>query len=167
MAAVSNTSPISNLAIIGRLDLLRSQFGALIIPSAVLTELDALQDEGARHAIKQALRVGWMQHRTLSDSRLAVALTHELDLGEAEAIALASELSPEVLLIDERDGRLLAREIGIPVIGVLGVLLRAKANSEIASVREEMAALVHRAGFFIDLGLRSEILFLAGESTQI
>jgi len=38
MRTVSNTSPISNLAIIGQLNLLREQFGNLWIPQAVCAE---------------------------------------------------------------------------------------------------------------------------------
>jgi predicted nucleic acid-binding protein len=44
MPAVSNTSPISNLALIGRLDLLREQFGKILIPRAVERELQALSN---------------------------------------------------------------------------------------------------------------------------
>ena len=40
MLVASNTSPISNLAIIGRLSLLRSQFREIWIPVAVQSELD-------------------------------------------------------------------------------------------------------------------------------
>ncbi len=39
MPVVSNTSPILNLAIIGRLDLLQRQFGEVLIPTTVLLEL--------------------------------------------------------------------------------------------------------------------------------
>jgi len=39
MPAVSNTSPLLNLAIIDQLDLVRDQFGEVLIPEAVLKEL--------------------------------------------------------------------------------------------------------------------------------
>ena len=48
-----------------------------------------------------------------------------LDIGEAEAITLAAELGA-LLLIDEIDGRAAAAAAGIPFVGVLGVLARAK-----------------------------------------
>jgi predicted nucleic acid-binding protein len=48
MLGASDTSPISNLAIIGRLDLLRSQFTELWIPGAVQAELDPLPQRAAR-----------------------------------------------------------------------------------------------------------------------
>jgi predicted nucleic acid-binding protein len=39
MIVVSNTSPISNLAAIGQLDLLQQLYGTIIIPAAVYQEL--------------------------------------------------------------------------------------------------------------------------------
>ena len=59
MLVVSNTSPICNLAIIGRLELLRLQFGEILIPPAVKIELNMLRDANARKAIDTAkLAVG-------------------------------------------------------------------------------------------------------------
>jgi predicted nucleic acid-binding protein len=45
-----------------------------------------------------------------------------LDAGEREAIALASELQASLLLMDERDGVVLARKHGLNVIGTLAAL---------------------------------------------
>jgi len=49
-----------------------------------------------------------------------------VDAGEAEAIELARELHADQLLMDERKGRRLAVQEGIPVIGLLGVVLLAR-----------------------------------------
>ena len=46
----------------------------------------------------------------------------QLDLGESQAIALASELGVEVVLIDELAGRLEATRRGLKVAGTLSVL---------------------------------------------
>lgn len=45
-----------------------------------------------------------------------------LDSGERAAIVLALELQPAALLIDERAGSNVARGLGLPVTGTLGVL---------------------------------------------
>ncbi len=45
-----------------------------------------------------------------------------MDLGEKAAIALASANQPSVLVIDERAGTVIARSLGLSVIGTLGVL---------------------------------------------
>ena len=53
----------------------------------------------------------------VSDPRLA-----HLDLGEREAIALALQLRADLVLIDERDGRMAAEACGLIVAGTLRVL---------------------------------------------
>jgi predicted nucleic acid-binding protein len=58
-----------------------------------------------------------------------------LDIGEAEAIALAIELTPAILLIDEFAGRAVAAASGVPHIGVLGILARAKNEGLIHAIR--------------------------------
>src|SRR5437016_4051626 len=67
MLAVSDTSPISNLAAIGRLDLLKSQFPEIWIPTAVAEELKAHPDPKALAAIENAIGDQWirpLRHRT-------------------------------------------------------------------------------------------------------
>jgi hypothetical protein len=61
MPAVSNTSPISNLAIIGHLELLKLQFSELWIPSAVAEELAANPYPAALAAIHAAIDDGWIK----------------------------------------------------------------------------------------------------------
>lgn len=63
MRAVSNTSPISNLAVIGRLDLLREQFREISIPEAVAKELESIPHPSAGRLIEQALREDRRRHR--------------------------------------------------------------------------------------------------------
>jgi predicted nucleic acid-binding protein len=109
MPAVSNTSPISNLAWIGRLNLLLDQFHEIWIPTAVETELQNIPDAAAREAVAEAMRSGQLKSRAASDANLVSLLMVELHAGEAEAIALALELKADHLLIDEREGRSLAR----------------------------------------------------------
>src|SRR3954469_18768502 len=101
MLVASNTSPISKLAIIGRLDLLRGQFGEIRIPGAVQAELDQLSDTAASREIKQALQEGWIKPQALREDKVARVLAATLDPGGAEAIALALELSADLILLDE------------------------------------------------------------------
>ena len=138
MLVASNTSPISKLAIIGRLDLLRGQFGEIRIPAAVQAELDQLSDTAASREIKQALQEGWIKPQALREDKVARVLAATLDPGGAEAIALALELSADLILLDERDGRKAAERAGLRVTGVLGVLLRAKNKGRIELIRPEL-----------------------------
>lgn len=88
----------------------------------------------------------------------------ELDRGEAEAIALAIERKADTILMDEREGREAARRLGLNPVGALGVLLKAKANGHVESLRIEMERLRSEAGFFIAEELRTALLDAAGES---
>src|SRR5215472_7669018 len=113
MRAVSNTSPLSSLAVIRRLSLLRSQFSEIWIPTAVSQELDAHPDPAASAAIQAAIREKWIQVASPAPSRLLNVLSLHLHRGEAETIALAADLRAEVVIIDEQEGRQLASEAGL------------------------------------------------------
>jgi hypothetical protein len=86
-----------------------------------------------------------------------------LDPGEAEALALAEEIQASAVLIDEAAGRAAATESQIPVVGTLGILLRAKERGIINSVEPLIESLRHELGFFISEHLRLEIMRRAGE----
>jgi predicted nucleic acid-binding protein len=163
MPAVSDTSPISNLAWIGHLNLIRDQFREVWIPKAVESELQTIPDPTVRVVVDAALRAGWLKVRSASDAALVSLLNVELHPGEAEAIALAVEIKPEWLLIDEREGRNKARQLGLPLTGVLGVLLRAKKQGQITALKPEIDSLRNRARFFVAPSLEVAILAEAGE----
>ena len=163
MLVVSNTSPICNLAIIGRLDLLQTRFAQIRIPTAVKLELDRLSDAEALKAVQQGFADGWIKPEILRDRNVAQVLEASLDPGEAEAIALALELSADLILLDERDGRAAADRLGLRVTGVLGLLLRAKQDGQIQTVKPEVEALRTRARFFVSPRLEEQILAIDGE----
>jgi predicted nucleic acid-binding protein len=70
LLAVSNTSPISNLAIIGRLDHLEFRFSALSIPTAVADELAAHPDPAARATIQTAISGQWIKTAIPQDAKV-------------------------------------------------------------------------------------------------
>lgn len=163
MLAVSNTSPISNLASIGRLNLLRSQFSEIVIPEEVAAELNKHPDSQALLAIQRAISEQWIRVFAISNQQLLNALLLHLHSGEAEAIALAVELNASIVLLDEAEGRSVAAQLHLSVTGVLGILLRAKKDNQIPSVREAVAALRDKAGFFVAPPLAKKIIAAAGE----
>ncbi len=163
MPAMSNTSPVYNLAAIGQLHLLRDQFEQVLIPEAVRGELQPIRDRPEWKVIRQALEDGWLSTRSVHNRDTLRALTLELDLGEAEAIALALELGEAIVLIDESDGRAAAVQLGLQPTGVLGVLLKAKFEGQLASVETAMIELRDKARFFIHSQLFRQIIRLAGE----
>ena len=158
MPVVSNTSPILNLAIVGQLALLRQQFGKIQIPMAVLEELQIDENRPGSPLIQAAIAAGWIQVQSVSSQPLVQLLMQSLDKGESEAIALAIELGADWTLLDEREGRKVAKSLGLKVTGILGVLLRAKASGELPSLKPVIDELIGKAGFRIAPELLATIL---------
>lgn len=163
MRAVSNTSPVSNLAMIGRLEVLRGRLGEIIIPPAVWQELGRVRHAGAKRAIEEAESAGWLKIEALENDQLARALASFLDPGESEAIALAVERSADLLVMDETAGRTAARSHDLPLTGTLGLLLKEKREGRILSLGDEMERLVEEAGFYLSDSVRRMFLEAAGE----
>ncbi len=161
MIVVSNTSPIINLAAIGQLELLRHLYGTIIIPHAVYHEVAVKGDKQAGAAEIQTWQ--WFESRLAQDRALVRRLEQQLDAGEAEAIALAIEMRADLLLLDERRGRAIARQLGVTVTGLLGVLLVGKQHGHLVAVKPLLGALTRVAGFWIDEQLYRQVLESAGE----
>ena len=161
MIVVSDTSALSNLALVSHLWLLESIYQTVIIPDVVASELAAASNP----TISAILQLGWIQRQSLSNPQLANQLQQDrgLDAGEANAIALALELQADDLLIDERLGRQEALRLGLSIIGILGILLVAKQRSLIPQFQSIMDALMDQAGFRVSHQLYQRILALAQE----
>ena len=153
MIVVSDTSPITTLIQIGKVDLLHKLYGEVLIPEAVRDEL-------------------FMSHQSLpkfflflpaTDRKAVTRLLAELDPGEAEAIVLAKERHADVLLIDEIEGRNVAAREGLHFVGLLGVLGQAKLNGFIPSVRDVLREIENETTFFISQEMKNLALKLAGE----
>lgn len=125
IVVIADTSPLNYLIQIDYQELLPRLYGRVLIPSAVLTEL--------QHADTPAAVFAWAQQPpTWIDVREVSSVPDPtldgLDVGEREAIQLAEWERADLLLIDERLGVRLAREHGLTVTGTLGVLIQAAAR---------------------------------------
>ncbi len=161
MIIVSDTSPINNLAAINHLHLLNQLYGTVFIPEAVYRELTDPNFPVAGATEVQTF--DWIQTRAVSDRTLVEALNNELDIGEAEAIALAVEIQADQVLIDERRGRLVANRLNLRYTGILGILVEAKSKGLIAEVRPLLDALINQAGFWVAEPLYNSVLQLVNE----
>ena len=109
MIVVSDTSPVLNLARIGRLQLLALLYYQVLIPPAVYDEL-TVSESDLPPAIDLAAEP-WLMVATANDQKRVQELRKDLDRGEAEAIVLAIERRADLLLVDERRGRRLAKSV--------------------------------------------------------
>jgi len=156
MIVVSNTSPLTNLAAIGRLDLLKDIFNELRNAEAVWEELNA----GGRAwpGSKEVAGADWIERHPVQNQGLVTALQLDLDKGEAESIALAVELNADLILLDETEGRRVAGRFNLKPLGVIGILLQANINGHIDDIRSTPDALRQQAGFYISASLFQTVL---------
>lgn len=108
---VADSTCLIGLERIGRLDILPALFGKVIVPPEVSREFSATFD--------------WLETVKLENQVLAGLLLLVVDSGEAEAITLASEQGLR-LIADDKQARAVARQLGIEVIGTIGLLIIAK-----------------------------------------
>ncbi len=161
MIIVSNTSPIFYLSTIGQLDLLRQLYDEIVIPTTVFQEITNVGNTDVSATVVSTLN--WIKTQSATDRTLVNTLSHELDPGEAEAIALALELNADRLLIDERLGRNAAIGLGLKVTGVLGILIAAKRSNLIQEVKPLLDTLIKRVGFWIHEQLYTDVLQVVDE----
>ena len=162
--AVSNSSPLIHLAAIERLNLLREFYEDVLIPPAVWREVveEGEGRSGARE-VSEAVNQGWLRIVTPADDKLVRLLQRDLDYGEAQAIALAVEETPDVIVLDESEARNLADTFSLRKTGVIGLLMRAKHEGRIASLKSELDRLRDEAGFWIHDDLYRQTLAAVGE----
>ena len=159
---VVNTGPVIALEACGQLSLLAALHSRVIMPVDVVQELERGASPGSGEP--------WWRSASAPIEVLPLTappsplLAAHLDPGEAAVIALALELGLSLVLIDERRGRMVARTFGLRAIGSVGVLLRAKKEGRLPSVRQcvdEMRA----KGVWLSEQLRGAVLREAGEDS--
>ncbi len=159
LLAVSNSSIIIALARICHLDLMEKLFKEVIVPEAVWKEV-TVEGKAGREKI---LRAGFIHVEKTGNKRLATFLEEFVDRGEAEAIILALELNADLLIIDDREARNLAKKLGLQVMGTLGVLALAKYTGLIQEVKPIIDKLME-TGFWISRRILEVFLKELGEN---
>ena len=160
---VSDTSPVSALVVMGWLDWLRRRWQVVHVPEMVWQELRRRSSPADWETLEDARCQGWLRVVTMADFPPLPPQAADLHAGECEALALARELQAQWLLMDEREGRLVAQSMGIKVTGTVGVVLWARVEGLIPSVREALLGLRQQAGFFLKTDLIEAAAREAGE----
>lgn len=159
---VSDTSPIRALDFLRRLETLPILFGNILLPPAVVDELARANNRFRPICVTD---YDCLQMRAAADTEKVNSLLPTIDRGEAEAIVLAREVGADAILIDEADGRRVARQqYGLRVVGTLGILLSAKQRGMVPAVRPLIDQLRDGLGFFISNSLYREVVQRAGET---
>lgn len=115
---------------------------------------------------EEVANADWIERHAAQNQALVTALRRDLDRGEAETIALALELDADLVLLDEKEGRHAAQRLGLRVMGVVGILLEAKAKGAMDALRPQLDALRQKAGFYLSDPVYQRVLRLAKEDKR-
>ncbi len=159
MVVVSDTTTITNLIHINRLDILFELFGVILIPLAVYEELSVLEFQ--KKIIDENKH--WIFVEEISDLEILENNIKNLDTGETHAIILAIRKNADFLIVDEIKARIVAVENNIKVVGLLGILIKAKQKGIVENVKIILNQLKTETGFWIKPDLYTKILELANE----
>jgi hypothetical protein len=147
VTVVVNTSPLILLAKIGQLDLLARLYSEVIVPDAVWTELQAKPGHETQQI--EALIQASVLHRRQASSQHLSRVSSDLGRGEQEAIALAIQLQAGLVILDDQEGRRIARQESLSITGTIGVLIEAREKGLLPSIRHELDRLIE-AGMWLD-----------------
>lgn len=161
MTVVADTSVILNLCLLRQEALLISLYHRVCAPQAVKDEFLSLVARDARFT---GLNFpGFVEVLVPESSPGILRSTAHLQSGEVAVIELALKLNSDLVLMDERAGRVVATSVGLKPLGLLGVLLDGKRCGLVASLTPLLDRLEKRGRFWVSSSLRTIILQEAGE----
>lgn len=159
---IVNTSPLFYLHKSGYLHILEILYSEIIIPYAVLLELE--EGRKAGEDVPEIKDHGWIIVKKVTIPAF-IKIIPDLGQGEAEVLALACEENNPLLIIDDALARKIANLQQIKFTGTAGVLLRAKKEGYIKGLKSIIDKL-KETGFYISDKLIVEILKSSGEERE-
>ena len=121
---IFNTGPLIALSVIDSIDILRHLFEFVAVPEEVHKEI--LEGGATNAGLANYQKIRWIKIVALSNP-VDPLLKTSLDSGEAAVIVLARESNANLILVDERKARKIARAVyGLHVIGSARVRVEAK-----------------------------------------
>lgn len=159
--AVVDASPLIILARAGRLDLLQLAAERIVLPSSVVAEVGAHSDEASRALAETA----WLER--VPDVPISPAIAAwDLGSGESAVLSWAAAHPGSLAVIDDYAARTCAEAMRVPVVGSLGLALRAKAKGLVPSARSLVEEL-RRAGLYVSDALIRDALALSVNDTGV
>lgn len=162
MIVVADTSVILNLCCVQQAHLLPALFHEVWVPDQVRLEFERLSFLQPRfHGL---LMPDWILIQPAAPVSAELASMPNLHAGETAALALALSGHADAVLMDEAAGRRAAQLLGVPAIGVLGVLLQARKMGLISAIKPVLQRLAVEAGFWLSPALVDSALRKCGET---
>lgn len=151
MTAVVDSGPLIALAAVGQLDLLREQCGEILIVPAVEREVTGEgQGRVGEAELRAALAAGWARRVLPPDQGLVARLRRPaLALADSEVLASAIAHGRVLVVADDAPLRRLALDEQLPLVGTVGVLVRARLDGRLTALKPLLDQLV-ASGFRLD-----------------
>ena len=157
---IFNASPVILFARIDALDII-SKLANAVVPDAVIDEVRAGEPEDP----SAHFGLAFAEKRRVSNLAIPPSIAHwDLGSGESQVISHAIQSSAWAVL-DDLAGRRCAKVHQIPVIGSLGIVLRAKRKGLIGTAAPWIRKL-KAAGMYIDDHLVRTVLATLGEASE-
>jgi predicted nucleic acid-binding protein len=119
---ISDTSCFIILTNIGELELLHQVYGKVITTPDIVLEYGGTLPE-------------WVEIASVIDKYKQRLLEMQIDKGESSAIALALEIQDSTIILDDYKARKIAEQLGLSYTGTIGVIIKAKLNGIIPSIK--------------------------------
>jgi predicted nucleic acid-binding protein len=146
---ISDTSCFIILTNIGELELLHQVYGQIITTPDIVKEYgDALPE--------------WVEIVAVTDKYKQQLLELQIDKGESSAIALALEMPNSTIILDDYKARKIADQLGLTYTGTIGVIIKAKLNGIIPTIRPLLDK-IKQTNFRISLDVEIQALKEANE----
>lgn len=136
MKVIVDASPIINLSLIEKLNLLKELYKEILITEAVYEEvvIEGHNEPGSTE-LEKSIKKGWIKIIKVNDKLAVESLKEHFGKGEAETIIAGKEKSGYIVLLDDREARSKAHIMGLKVSGTIGVLLLAKKYKKISDLK--------------------------------
>ena len=148
-AIISDTSCFIILTNIGELELLQKVYGQIVTTPEIVAEFGETLPE-------------WVEIVEVRDKYRQTILGLQIDKGESSAIALALETPNSVVILDDYKARRIAERLGITLTGTIGVIIKAKLNRVIPSIKPLLEK-IKRTDFRLSDEIETQALKEAGE----
>ena len=119
---ISDTSCLIILSKIGELELLQKVYDNVVTTSEIASEFGEELPN-------------WIEIVDVKDHYKQQLLEMQIDKGESSAIALAIETQNSKVILDDNKARKVASQLGIEFTGTLGIIIKAKLNGIIPSIK--------------------------------
>jgi predicted nucleic acid-binding protein len=157
--AVVNASPLIFLGKAKRLDLLRVLKRSLVVPATVIEEIATKgADDEVLRSVRESGFLGIVPDVPISPQIAA----WRLGAGESAVLSRASQHQDSLVVLDDREGRRCADELGIRSVGTLGIVVLAKEEGAIPLAGPVIQELIS-CGLYVSSQVLDAALALAGE----